>query len=78
MVSKLPDFSVFKTPDFFESGQSFPGKNPRQIFGSMPLIRVNFKKKQTLVNLHISFLNVKTGQHTQKSNLILIGLLFLI
>ena len=30
-VLKSPEFAVFKTFEFFESGHSFPSKNPRQI-----------------------------------------------
>ena len=27
---KSPEFAVFKTPEFFKYGHSFPGKTPRE------------------------------------------------
>ena len=34
---KIADSAVFRSPEFFESGDSFPSKKPRQIFKSNPL-----------------------------------------
>ena len=44
MVLHLPEFEVYKTSEFFESGHSFPRKNPRQISWSTPLRRVHLKE----------------------------------